>query len=345
MSQVNFSQSISKLAGTLSFIALMNCLAAKSADAFSINGGSNLTNGGFEQTIDGANPTNGWSTTGDVTTIIANEVQAAGTAVNPVSGNSQAILTTAYNNLGGTARVDDVESLAEGEMGPAAPLNFNQSGTNPVDADTDPNNHTGDDLQTFLGLDTNSLSIEREPAVSGVPRTSKEGSALLQNFTVEITQADVDSGNNAFEISFNWAYLTNDGFDDGGDGSFPGGNQDYGFFTLYEDSDTAPGLTLLGDSSGTISEPIADNNYNSGDVTYYNSESIYTQTVMGLAAGTYNYTIGFGVVDIDGSGRSSALLLDNLGIKQVPFQFSPSGGIALVISFFCFHQFLRRCKK
>ena len=344
MFKLNFTQSFFQFTSTLGLIAIGNCLIINSADAFSINGGSGITNGGFEQSIDGTNPTNGWSTTGDVTTIIENRVSAAGTAVNPVSGSRQAILTNAYDTSKDMNRADDVERLTE--TGPTAPLNFNQSGTNPVDADTvEP---TTGDLQSFLGLETNSLSIPREnPANPGDPRTSKEGSGMTQTFTVEITTTDVANKTNGFEISFNWAYLTNDGTLDGSDGTFPGGDQDYSFFTLYEENDAIGDrdLTVLADSSGSISDPTAENDYISGNTEFYTSENLYTQTVTGLGVGTYNYTIGFGVVDIDGSGRSSALLLDNYGIRQVPFEFSPSAGIGIVFGFLGLNRLRRRMTK
>ena len=347
MLKLNFTQSFFKLAGTFSLIAIGNNLIINSADAFSINTNAGIANGGFEQTIDGENPTNGWSTTGDVTTIIENVVQASGGDtgfVNPVSGDRQAILTTAYDIPNGMNRVDDVRNT-NGLEGPAQSLNFNQSGTNPVDADTlDP---TTEDLQSFLGLETNSLSIDRNPQATNNPRTSKEGSGISQTFEIEITADDVTNGTNAFEISFNWAYLTNDGFDNGSDGTFPGGNQDYSFFTLYEENDNVANrqIELLGDSSGAIGDPLADNNYNSGNTEFYNTNSVYTQTITGLPVGTYNYTIGFGVVDVDGSGRSSALVLDNFGVRQVPFEFSPSAGIGIVFGFLGLNRLRRRFKK
>ncbi|MDJ0745058.1 MAG: hypothetical protein QNJ32_17090 [Xenococcaceae cyanobacterium MO_167.B27] len=43
--------------------------------------------------------------------------------------------------------------------------------------------------------------------------------------------------------------------------------------------------------------------------------------------------LGYGVVDVDNTGRSSALLLDNLQITQdVPFEFSPGLGLGIVFT-------------
>ena len=334
MSQFNCSRSItrfSRLTTSLGFLLFGNFFLSNSANAFSINSGAGITNGGFEQSIDGTNPTGGWSTIGDATTNGASTVQfsnllTGGTGtpgfVDPIAGMNQAIITTAFDL---SSRVDDTNAPT---MGPRIDLEFNQSGSDPVDADTDPNNHSGDDLQTFLGLDTDSLSIARENADPGAtdPRTSKEGSGLSQTFTIEISAQDVLDGKNAFEVSFNWAYLTNDG----NETDIGLGNQDFGFFTLYEAGDTDPGITVLGDSNSSIVDPLGNNNYTYGTTEFYDANNLYTQEISGLSEGIYNYTIGFGVVDIDGSGRSSALVLDNFGVEQVPFDFSPTSGFGLL---------------
>ena len=321
---------------TIGSLALTNA-----ANAFSLNSGSDLSNPGFESFDSGTgNPIN-WSITGDVTTIDSTVVKALDNQttensegfISPVGGSRQAIITNAYNINDG--RVDDTEALAENEMGPATPLEFNISGTNPIDADTlEPTNA---DLQTFLGLNTNALSISRDPEVlvgeepNTTPdvRTSKEGSGLYQEFTVTIDSTDVQNGTNGFEVSFNWAYLTNDGQVDGF------GNQDYSFFTLYDtNAATDPSIEVLGDSSNpNITDPSASNTYNNSDLTFYQSGNVFTTQVTGLLADTYTYRLGFGVVDVDGSGRSSALVLDELGIRQVPFEFTPATGIALVMGF------------
>lgn len=329
---------------TLGLVAIANVALVNRVQAFSI---TNFNNAGFEDTNSGGNSVNGWSTIGDVTTIgsgvvtseqtiINNVVQSSISNIDPIAGNGQAIITNAYNNLNGADRIDDVDD----NMGPANIVNFNQSDINPVDADTDPGNNDGEqDLQGFLGLNQNELSIAREPVIEGDVRTSKEGSGLSQTFTINISETDFNSGNNAFEISFNWAYLTNDGLD------ADMGNQDYSFFSLYEQGATDPGITLLGDSDRAIANPDTANEYNYGDTTYYQDGSVYTTQVTGLDAGEYTYVLGFGVVDIDGSGRSSALVLDNLGIKQVPFEFTPTTGIAIVLSFIGFNKLRCRLKK
>jgi hypothetical protein len=295
LSQSNFSKSLILTAHTLGLAAISNVLLINGANAFDIT----FSNGGFES------GTSSWSTIGDVTTNTGID------NVTPISGSNQAIITNAYKIEGG--RNDD------------SGLTFNQSGTNPVDADTIANNHTGQDLQTFLGLGINDLSIDRDPVVSGFPRTSKEGSGIYQDLSFTVTADDVTSGNNSFEISFNWAYLTNDG--QAGNGL---GNQDYSFISIFNTENSPGEITVLGDSNQSITAPNASNDYNHPTTTYYTAGNTYTQTVTGLAAGDYTYRVGFGVVDVDGYDRSSALLLDNFMVRDVPFEFSPSLGLWLV---------------
>lgn len=175
LSKSHFSKSLVSVATTIGFVAIGNFVSIDAANAFSVtfgNGDVNtFTNSGFESS------TNGWSTYGDVTTIGSGIVSGNGTSVNPVSGSNQAIITNSYSI--GSDRDDDNS------------LTFNQSGIDPLDADTITTNHTGEDLQTSLGLDTDAFSIDRDPAVSGFPRTSKEGSGMFQDITVNISTDDV----------------------------------------------------------------------------------------------------------------------------------------------------------
>ncbi len=74
---------------------------------------------------------------------------------------------------------------------------------------------------------------------------------------------------------------------------------------------------------------------------FQNSSS---QCGRGLTAGTYNYRVAYGVVDVDSVDRSSALLIDDFTVQQVPFKFSPTAGIALVLGLFGCDQLRRRMK-
>jgi hypothetical protein len=296
----HFTKSGSRVASILGFLAISNIVLVNSADAFS----ATFSNGGFE------NSTTGWSTIGDVTT------KGSIDNISPISGSSQAIITNAHSS-----RTDDVN-------GSGNSLSFNQSGTNPVDADTITTNHTGNDLQTSFGLSTDALSIDRNPVVTGNPRTSKEGSGIYQDIPITISSDDVTNGKNGFKISFNWAYLTNDGK------SSLLGNQDFAFLSVYNTSSSPGAINVLSDSLGTITAPSASNNFVHENTTYYSASNPYTYSVNSLAAGSYTYRVGFGVVDVDGSDLSSALLVDNFNVEEVPFEFSPSLGLGIVAVIF-----------
>jgi hypothetical protein len=67
----------------------------------------------------------------------------------------------------------------------------------------------------------------------------------------------------------------------------------------------------------------------------------FTRSFGNVSAGD-EYVLGFGVVDVDGTDRSSALLLDN--VEAVPFEFSPSLGLILVAGMFGCDRLRRRLK-
>lgn len=288
-----------------------NFILTNGAYAFNVT----FSNGDFETDL-----TTGWSTIGDVTRSTGID------DVNPIGGSNQAIITNSYK--------------IEGDRDDDNGFTFNQSGTNPVDADTITNNHTGDDLQTFLGLATNDLSIARSPEVPDFPRTSKEGSGMYQDIEVTISPDDVNNGTNNFQISFNWAYLTNDGQET----TYGLGNQDFSFISLLNDPNPSgsvnatdsnyvtANITVLGDSDQTsITQPTGDDDFVQPAITTnYNISNPETFAVTGLAAGTYSYRVGFGVVDVDGVDRSSALLLDEFNVQQVDFKFSPGLGLLII---------------
>lgn len=316
------TKSFSTIATTLGLISVSNLIFVNSANAFSVT----LQNGGFENSIVGDNPTAGWNTYGDVTT--------TGTidGISPTNLVNQAILTTGY--IDGTYNVDGEDIDRRDDNG----FNFNQSGTNPVSADTNPN---ADVLQSELGLGTNALSIDRStPELNTLygPRTSKEGSGMYQQFNVTITDSD-----NYFTVNFDWAYLTNDG-------TTAFGEQDFAFWSLGLMNDTDyttvfsntgnPGddIIVLDSSGGAIGSPTASNDYVEG--VDYSTNGTYSYTVSGLTPGTYTYRLGYGVVDVDGLDRTSALLIDNIEI--VPFEFSPNIGIGLVLSLIGINKLRRK---
>jgi hypothetical protein len=312
MSLFNFTKSISTIAGTLGLVAIGNLLSIDSANAFSVD----FKNGGFEQSIAGSQ--NHWNTIGDVDT--------TGTidGISPTNLINQAIITTGYRQ-GNYA--DPI-----GNRNDDSGYNFNQSNVDPVSADT---NSNADLLQGHLSLNTNAFSIDRVGGIPGIgPRTSKEGSGMYQEFTVNVTAQDVLDGKNQFKVKFDWSYLTNDGST-----SF-GGEQDFGFWSLgqvngsnYTTAFSGTGnpndqIQVLKSSSGSINAVEGDNDYQ--QTFDYATNNRYSYLVSGLTAGTYTYRVGFGVVDVDGLDRTSALMLDDIQI--VPFEFTPSTGIAIVFS-------------
>ncbi len=315
MSLSRFSKSLVSITSTFGLVTISNLVFIDAVGAFSINLNSGITNGGFESSIAGSQ--NGWSTTGDVTT------KGVFDGINPTNGSNQAIITNSYQTAGD--RNDNNN------------FSFNQSTTNPVDADTIPTNHTGQDLQTFLGLGTNALSIPRSDGLTATPRTSKEGSGMYQDFTINVSSQDVTNNKNGFTVSFNAAYLTNDG-------KSPAlGNQDFAFSSLYKRLPTPVengAIDLLHDSNGTISPATANNDFNNTK-----SYQTFTKSVTGLTAGNYTYRAAFGVVDTDSYDRSSALMLDNFAVQQVPFDFSPTAGLGLVASIFGLTRLRRKFQR
>ena len=186
---------------------------------------------------------------------------------------------------------------------------------------------SGTNLQDFLGVDENTLNINRANGSLSGTRTPKEGSAIRQTITVD----------NSFNLSFNWHFLTNDA----NDSLF--GDRDYSFVTIYDASSNidARDIEVLADASSGLDSSLTT--FTSGTNTGGNGLSdyeLYTSSV--LPAGTY--VVGLGVVDVDGVGFTSALLVDNFQIQEVPFEFSPTVGIALMLGLFgCDH--LRRRRK
>jgi hypothetical protein len=292
MSLFHFLKSISLVTSSL---VISSILFPDSASAFNL-----IFNGGFESNY------SNWSQIGDTS------IQGNFQTINPIAGSSQALITTGHHT-----RIDDNATPAS---------TFNYSGTNPVSSTTDPN---ADDLESLLGLPTNSLSILRKNSADDTAfRTPKEGSAIYQDFTVTFDQADIDSGKNKLKLSFNWSYLTNDATDS------LLGNQDFGFFTLYDQASTlnSRSINVLDDSAGNPSYPLSSEvtNFQRTNLTKYSASNQQLYESSFLPVGTYNYRVGFGVVDVDGIDRTSGLLLDNFMVEEVPFEFSPTLGLLIV---------------
>lgn len=298
--------SISLLAG---FFSLGNLIALDSVNAYSII----FSNGNFESsnTLDG---TNGWTGTGST------DISGTYSGVD-FNGTNQGIITTACPSGNSTlcmnSRNDDPGTTTG---------TFNLRGEDQISASSEIA-----DLQTQLGLSANAFSIPREiggityDGTNGNPalyRTPKEGSAIFQDIQI------VDDGNPTDTlITFNWDFLTNDG-----GGSL--GDKDFGFISIsgngYEE------VIALEDSTGTI--PTSSNTNYGTNTDFYQSSSFQRS----LAPG--NYKIGLGVVDVDGSGYSSALLFDEFKAEAVPFEFSPTAGLVLVAGFIGIRRLRRQLK-
>jgi hypothetical protein len=195
---------------------------------------------------------------------------------------------------------------------------FNFSGADQGDANGNNLGQTSN-LQTFLGLAPNTLNIPRQGGSIPGTRTPKEGSAIQQ--TITLTKDSI--------IKFNWNYLTNDG-------THPiFGNQDYSFVTIYNVNSNPSDrpVQILGDSTGNISTPIS-----SGQTSFEKAGGYQSYDSPLLPPGTY--VIGAGVVDVDGTGISSGLLIDNFEV--VPFDFSATTGLGLVTAVFGLSRLRRR---
>jgi len=296
----------------LSITTLTSLFSTHSASAININ----FDNSGFE-----SGPETGWTRLGDF------ETRQGFQGIAPVDGASLGVLTTACpatpfpsgecfdtqntsnfrqdDPLGGNS--NRVFNVSDRDQGDANGNNFGQ-----------PTN-----LQTFLGLEANSLNIDRVGGAIDGTRTPKEGSAIKQ--TIEVTENSI--------ISFHWNHLTNDG-------THPTfGNQDYSFITIYEegsDPSDRP-LIILGDSTGDITTPIDGSQT---DFLKSNNDGFAVYSSEALKAGTY--VVAAGVVDVDGTGISSGLLLDNFEV--VPFDFSATAGLGLVAGVFGLSRLRRRLK-
>lgn len=315
------SKKFTSLVSLLSCISLSSLISINPVQAFSVT---------FENT-DFENDFNSWTTTGDtsIQTNFESQLQYV---------NKQGFITTGCPDTVGaqcfdqqdesrtTPRKDDTGNAGSESSGSN---HFNFSANDQVNADG--KNATGTfsltNLQDFLGLDQNTLNINRANGSLSGTRTPKEGSAIRQTITVD----------NSFNLSFNWHFLTNDA----NDSLF--GDRDYSFVTIYDTSSSidARDIDVLADASSDLinSSTTFTSGINTGG-NGLNDYDLYTSAT--LPAGTY--VVGLGVVDVDGVGFTSGLLVDNFQIQEVPFEFSPTAGIALILGLFGCDRLFRRIK-
>lgn len=332
MSLSHLTKSISFAVGTLGLVTVSNLLFLNSAHGFGVTFvGSPDGNGSFESPIVGGGLQNGWNTIGDVTTTgTINSIAPTDPASAPFN---QAIITTGY------IQNNDSDPLLNRNDDNG--FTFNQSGTNPVNSDTDAH-----ELQDHLNLSPEAFSIPRVGGTFPNPRTSKEASGMYQEFTVTL-----DSGETGFTVEFDWSYLTNDS------STTLGGEQDFGFWNLgqynsgtdtyttaFDNIDsTNPNqeiIVLKSSSDPIINAPTGDNDY--GNTYDYITNTRYSYNVDNLAPGSYTYRVGFGVVDVDKVEDTSALLIDTFVVQEIPFEFSPSLGVIFMTGFWGINYLRRR---
>lgn len=280
------------IASTIGFLALSNLISVDAASAVSVT----FSNGSFESNY------SGWTTTGDAT------IQQAFQGIVP-SGSNQALITTAcpistaFPPPSGECYDSGNTSLPRNDDSPAT-SSFNESGLDQISASVET-----PALQNFLGLSPNRLSIPREGGSINGTRTPKEGSAIRQILNV------TEGGR--LQLTFNWNYLTNDG-------AFAElGNQDFAFLSLQRAGEI-DFFEVLADSSGTAPALTETSTEYGAKVTNQTYSNFFDVT-------PGQYVLGFGVVDVDGTDRSSALLVDDV---EVPFEFPPSLGLGVMIAIF-----------
>ena len=302
---------------TILLVAIGNFFAVNPVQGFSVT----FDNTGFEGS--GMGGFDSWNTIGDTS------IQSTFQGISPTENSYQALITNACSASAGDLCRDPQTNGARNDDNPRATGAFNYSGNNQVNASFGAPANVGTNqeafrLQKFFGLDDNGLNVLREGGIASGFRTAKEGSGIQQDIQIIITQADVDSGMNAFTLSFNYAFLSNDGT------NTLFGDQDFAFLSLYEKSPTSSpnDIVVLADSDQTLNPPTTDN-FVHQNTDFHTASNQSSYTVSGLAANTYTYSLGLGVVDVDNVDRSSALLVDNFQVQPVPFEFSPGVGLLI----------------
>lgn len=335
MYRSNFSKYFTYSLASISFLGISVFFAPNPVNAFSLDYSNDFETGGFSD----------WNTTGDtsIQPTLTGTYNGDAKFYHAGSGN-QAVLTTAcpgtaytptttgYDNTEcfdtqNTTQARDDDPNTNGD-----PNNnigrFNYSGNDQNDANAENSASTFPateitNIQEFLGLSANALNIPLQEGDTNIGgnRTPKEGSAIKLNDTINSSEP--------FTISFDWSYLTNDGQD------LFLGDSDYAFVVIYEENSNGEPIILADSDSSTIPTiTTADDAYALATNGSYNSGI--------LPAG--NYVVGFGVVDIEGVNASSALLIDNfVATSAVPFEFSPTTGLGLIVGMVSFN-YLRRKK-
>ncbi|MGD1714711.1 hypothetical protein [Dapis sp. BLCC M172] len=142
------------------------------------------------------------------------------------------------------------------------------------------------------------------PGMSPFPSVldSKEGSAIKQAVSL-----DDDS-----TLSFDWKFLTNDGDRNPaselpplpGAPSFPDVPSDRAIVTIYDGTDTV--IETFAQSEGDFPGPLTPGEF---------AKKSQGTLSKDLAAG--NYTVGIAVYDLDGTDKTSALLIDNVAVEKL----------------------------
>ena len=288
----SWTKTVIPTATMTSLLTISSLLSIDAAQAFTVT----LSNTDFE-----TGDLTDWSSTGDA--------GASGifTTVTPYGGSSyQGVITTACPS--GTTSGECVGtsglSTSRNDDNGTTIGSYNVSGSEPVSASVEIAT-----LQNFLELSADKLQIPRENGDITGTRTPKEGSAITQTFTAD----------GEFTLSFNWNYLTNDG------NSTRFGDQDFAFVTIY-DTSSAIGdrdIVVLKDSDSTTNIATAPGG------TEYLTEGVYEPYTFSQTFPAGEYTLGYGVVDVDGVDRSSALLIDEILVQEIPFEFSPTLGLLI----------------
>lgn len=326
----NFRKYLTATVASFGVLSFGSLVMPNTAHAFSVGYGNTFDNGFTD-----------WNTSGDadIQGTLTGTYNGTAQSYRATGTGNQAVLTTAcsstaytpdsnltYQNTECYDTQDDTQPRNDDADANAGV--FNYSGNDQTDANAefaadinDPNAFPANQITTvqeFLGLSANALDINS----NNQDRTAKEGSAIKLNDTI------VADG--PFTISFNWSYLTNDGQD------FLG-NTDYAFVTIYDENsvrDSREPILIADSDSVTIPS------MSSGDTAYaLETNGTYTSDI--LPGG--DYVVGFGVIDINGVNRSSALLIDDFQTTTaVPFEFSPTTGIGLVAGFIGLARLRRR---
>jgi hypothetical protein len=147
-------------------------------------------------------------------------------------------------------------------------------------------------LEAFLVLGSGTLSTQGGG-------TAEYGTAITQ--TINITAANVNKW-----LSLRWDLVTE--FDP----SITGGQKDYAFITL---SGTTSKFVVLGNIQSPLMQPSSAGNAIFQYETGWQTFNSFQFTAVG------SYTLGIGVVSIDGSGgivSPSGVLVDSVGLSTVP---------------------------